>query len=371
VFIWDAETRQRERVIFILPSGESVCFDAAGRPLQPLPEAVEKELVFVVESHNGRQENLTASQFNERLCEATPSGEPAELFPLAKADSSPDPAPSFSFGLIADVQYCDADAGANRYFRKATDRLAECVDDLNSQDLAFTIQLGDLIDRDFTSFDTVLPIYDRLKSKRYHVLGNHDFSVVDERKPEVPGRLGLQKRYYDFAVAGWRFLVLDGNEMSLYATLEGTELREQAQAMFDALKASGAAHAHNYNGGIGPEQLKWLKERLKAAKEASQKAVLFCHFPLFPDQPYNLWNRSQVLELLSSHDHVVAFIAGHNHAGEYGEKNGIHHVTLQGMVDTEDMTAYAVADVYQDRIEIRGTGRASSRTLKFPSGQSE
>ena len=84
---------------------------------------------------------------------------------------------AFTFGLVADVQYADADPVGSRYYREARGKLADCVRVLNQMDLAFVIQLGDLIDRDYSSFDAVVPIYDRLRSPHYHVLGNHDFSV--------------------------------------------------------------------------------------------------------------------------------------------------------------------------------------------------
>ena len=62
----------------------------------------------------------------------------------------------------------------------------------NKLNLSFVVHLGDFIDRDFESFDKVVPIYNRLKAPHYHVLGNHDFEVADDKKALVPTKLGLK-----------------------------------------------------------------------------------------------------------------------------------------------------------------------------------
>ena len=44
-------------------------------------------------------------------------------------------------------------------------------------------------------------------------------------------------------------------------------------------------------------------------------------------------------------------------------KNGIHYLTVRGMVETEDTNAYAVVHVSDDRIEIDGRGRQPDQVL--------
>lgn len=78
------------------------------------------------------------------------------------------------------------------------------------------MHLGDFIDRDWKSFDVVVPIYDQLKAPHYHVLGNHDFSVAENKKVEVPKRLGLTSRYIALSVA--RGALLPWTEMTLVFT---------------------------------------------------------------------------------------------------------------------------------------------------------
>ena len=95
----------------------------------------------------------------------------------------------FAIGLIADCQYADADTAGVREYRLAPEKLAACVDDLTERELAFVVHLGDFTDRDWSSFDVVAPIFERLRAPHHHVLGNHDFAVADEHKANVPARI--------------------------------------------------------------------------------------------------------------------------------------------------------------------------------------
>ena len=68
---------------------------------------------------------------------------------------------------------------------------------------------------------------------------------------------------------------------------------------------------------------------------------------------------------------VAAWLNGHHHAGALGERHGIPFVTLRGMVETADATAYAVATLHADRLLLEGRGREPSRELElrpFPTG---
>jgi manganese-dependent ADP-ribose/CDP-alcohol diphosphatase len=268
--------------------------------------------------------------------------------------------PLFAFGAIADCQYCNKDSKVRRY-NLSPEKLGKCVAHFNRSDLSFVVHLGDFIDRDWESFDVVVPIFEQLQAAHYHVLGNHDFSVAEERKKEVPARLGLASRYYSFERGKWRFIVLDGNDVSLYAHPEGSEQKLAAKALYDSFVKKPPA----WNGALGAGQMCWLREQLRATGNAGQRVILFCHFPVHPENGHNLWNDEEVTDLLAQYPHVVAWINGHNHRGNYGEKDGIHYLTLKGMVDTSE-TSYAIIEVFQDRLEIRGFGREQGRTLPFP-----
>jgi hypothetical protein len=66
---------------------------------------------------------------------------------------------------------------------------------------------------------------------------------------------------------------------------------------------------------------------------------------------------------VSGYDHVVAYLNGHNHAGNFGVSGRTYFVNFKGMVDTSDTNAYAIVSVFSDRLEIKGFGREEDRTL--------
>ncbi len=267
--------------------------------------------------------------------------------------------PPLRFGAIADCQYCDADSPRRKY-RLSPAKLQECIADFNSQELSHVVHLGDFIDRDWKSFDVVAPIMDESKAPVRHVLGNHDFSVEDRYKDRVPGRLGLESRYYSFIVGQWRFIVLDSNDVSLYAYPKGSRKYNESLNTYQSL----GANLPKYNGGVGETQLNWLENELSDAGRMGQRVILHSHHPVYPPGSHVVWNAEEVISLLEKHESVTAYINGHNHRGAYGFKKGIHYVTLKGMVDTEE-TAYAVISIYEDRIEVRGKGRQDELLLEI------
>jgi manganese-dependent ADP-ribose/CDP-alcohol diphosphatase len=264
----------------------------------------------------------------------------------------------FSFGAIADCQYCNGPNRVARHYSSSAQKLRECVQELNQNDLKYVVHLGDFIDRDFSSFDTVLPIYQSLKMPTYHALGNHDFEVADELKAKVPERMGMKSKYYEFSVEDWRFIVLDGNDVSFHAYPKDSVQHRQAEEYYRENKI----RSPKWNGAIGKEQMSWLKEILIGSETKNEKVVLFCHFPVFPADPHNLWNATEVIELIEGFPSVKAYINGHNHKGNYAQKNGIHFLTLKGMVETKT-SAYSIIRILDDRMEVIGYGREKNRNL--------
>ena len=267
---------------------------------------------------------------------------------------------NFSIGLIADCQYCNVVGTGQRKYSQSDRKLQACVDDFNTQDLSWVIHLGDFIDKDWESFDVVDPIYRQLTMPGYHVLGNHDFSVVDSLKGSVSKRMGLPSPYYHYETNGWRFVVLNGNDLSFYAYPEETSQYKTAEEYYVKNEITSA----KWNGGIGSLQMAWLEETFINATDQGQHVILFCHFPVYPENPHNLWNASEVVDLIEQYPIVKAYINGHNHDGNYAQKNGVHYLTMKGMVDTEE-SSYGVMEVKEDRLVLTGTGREEDRVLQL------
>ena len=269
---------------------------------------------------------------------------------------------SFRIGLIADCQYCDCETRGARHYKTSKDRLSEAVENLNKFSLKYTIHLGDFIDRDFNSFDTLIPIWNELKSKKYHVLGNHDFEVEDSLKSSIFEKLNIQNRYYSFTESNWRFIVLDGNDLSFQGGLT-EEKKKQTDSLYNSLINKDLDYLQKWNGGLSQDQLDWVKSELDLAAKNKEKVGFYCHFPIFPEEVHNLWNRKDLMDLISQYSCVKLYINGHNHAGAYEAQNGIHFLTLKGMVETKNSSSYAMATFSRDTVLIRGYGREISRKL--------
>ncbi len=272
--------------------------------------------------------------------------------------------PLFTFGIISDVQYCNCEPEGNRYYRLSAGRLREAVNSFRTDSVSFIVNLGDLIDRGYESFKPVLDILDSSGLQVYHLTGNHDYSVDNRYKKNLPLRMQDKKGYYTFKQGDFRFIVLNGNEVSTYAVTSKAAVKK-AESYISLLKESGSVNAIGWNGGVSSGQLAWLKVQLDEATANNENVFILCHFPLYPENIHNLLNYKEVNSLLGNYKNIIACFSGHNHAGNYGNFNMIHFVTMKGMVDSNNKTSYAIVEVYNNKIWIKGAGREKSQILAY------
>ena len=271
--------------------------------------------------------------------------------------------PLFTFGVMADVQYADQDNAGTRHYRLSPKKLSEAVDSFNLQKVDFVLNLGDFIDKNMSSYDTLNPIAARLTMPLYHTLGNHEFSVNDSEKDKVLAKENLKAPYYSFVKKKWRFIILNGNDVSLYAYAKESSKYKEAEVLLQQLKADKLPNAQAWNGAIGKEQLAWLKNELVMAQKKKEKVILTNHFPLYPEGASELlWNAKEIRALIESFPVAFAYLNGHVHKSQYFAENGVHYVSFRGMVELED-NAYAIISVYKDHLEIKGYGKEVSRML--------
>lgn len=267
------------------------------------------------------------------------------------------------FGLIADIQYCDCETNGNRYYRNSLEKLDECVTELNTEKVSFTINLGDLVDRDAkNSLKTVLLKLDKLNTPVYNLPGNHDYAGVTNNE-ELYKQLKMPASYYSFVRKGWRFIALNTNEVSLYANVMGTPLEEELDEMILKIEEMGRKNGASYNGGISSRQLNWLRAELETAKAKKENVLIFSHHPLYAASGLTALNDLVVTELLTKYSCVKGVISGHHHSGDYGVYKNIPFIVTEGMIETADENAYGIVDIYSDKIVLTGKGRTKCYTI--------
>ena len=188
------------------------------------------------------------------------------------------------------------------------------------------------------------------------------------------------REYYSFAPArGWRVVVLDPYQLALIGHAPDDPRRREAVELIGArnpgVDPSGVGGAWfrdvsgldkrfvPYNGGLGQEQLRWLRTELRAAAAADERVLIFCHVILHPEAcggSTMVWDYPEALAAIASDDAkgcVAAVLCGHDHFGQYHHDvaTGVHHCTFCSPLNKgDDGDAFGLVCVRDDAIEIRG-----------------
>jgi 3',5'-cyclic AMP phosphodiesterase CpdA len=277
--------------------------------------------------------------------------------------------PILKIGLVADPQYAEKPTAGTRYYSESLWKLDEAIDSFNFYGVDFVQNLGDLIDSDWESYDAILPVYEKLHPhiENHHLLGNHDYEIDSAQLKDLRQKLSMPDYYYSYSEKGWRFIVLDATDYAYFSNpLHDRDVR-QIDSYFE--NTMEKANHYTWNGAIGKEQLAWLEQQLDSAELEKQKVILFSHLPVRPqNDPHNLWNDEEVTDLMENSSSVVAFVNGHKHAGGYAFENGIHHITIRGMVENR-ISSYAILEIYEDHMVLKGFG--DQETMHLSLGRKE
>jgi hypothetical protein len=107
--------------------------------------------------------------------------------------------PLFSFGMVADIQYGDFETRGAYRFREVPEKLRAIIDGFNQRDLAFVVQLGDIVEgngeKTQGELDLILSILAKSRHRLVHLVGNHCLSAGFE---SLLKKLDLRAPYYDF-----------------------------------------------------------------------------------------------------------------------------------------------------------------------------
>ena len=271
--------------------------------------------------------------------------------------------PLLKIGLVADPQYANQPTRGKRYYKESLWKLEEAVDTFNYKNVDFVQSLGDIIDVEWGSYDSILPIYKKLNPdiKSYQLLGNHDFSIDSTHLSGLLEKLSMPNYYYSYSKKGWRFIVLDATDYSYFSNSLHNHNTNEINSYYENTKEK--SNKHRWNSAIGKEQQNWLKQELADAISLNQKVILFSHLPIKPiSNSHNLWNDYEIVEIIENSSNVVAFINGHNHSGGYVFKNGVHYITIFGMVDTM-ISSYGILEIHKDSLLLRGYGNQKTLYL--------
>ena len=300
------------------------------------------------------------------------------------------------FAAISDLQYGDFDKVGNRAYRESISKFLISVGEFVNSDVDFAMNFGDSCQSGFSNHLAIVELYrlaEKYGAQWRHVLGNHDFLVNDAQKKDVYANLGLEKPgYYSFSISDkedaankWRFVVLNGNEISEYAA-ETDEERDAARREREARKLADGSLPYEWNGSLSRKQLDWLDSQLQEAEDAQENAAICSHFPLFAssksfesrsklaalvdlgvyysDLGVSTWNGREILEILDKRACVRAYFAGHLHEGSYGVRRGVAHVTFNGAVEAEPY-AHAFVELTSKSIKVKGFGAQPSYMCEF------
>jgi hypothetical protein len=227
------------------------------------------------------------------------------------------------FGFITDIHHTLSEEPEAALQKAAL--LRQCTGNWQVTDVRFVVQLGDLISEEGPeaepALEEVRSMLKEFPGRMIHVPGNHCLAVPFDRYMTM---MGMFSPYFSFCVDGFRFLVLNGMDVSV--------LSEPDNAFDRHLLEYYREIAPAYCGAIGEKQLAWLTGELETSAGNNEQIVVFCHLPLLPettDEKHGLlWNHEAVTAILLRFSNVKACFGGHYHPGGYACRSGIHFIVL-------------------------------------------
>lgn len=243
------------------------------------------------------------------------------------------------FGMVTDAHYAKRQY-STRFCSESLDKIAECVELMNKQEVNFLMELGDFKDQDdppveantIAYLQAAEAVLRRFTGSIYHVLGNHDMDSISKAQflanVENTG-IAPDASYYSFDLNGLHFVALDANFSS-----DGTAYDHGNFTWTDAI--------------IPQAELDWLRQDLASA---NGPVIIFIHQLLDSTGSYYVGNAAAVRQVLEASGKVMAVFQGHHHSGAYSLIQGIHYYTLKALVEGPGAqnNSYAIVEVHSDR----------------------
>lgn len=162
----------------------------------------------------------------------------------------------------------------------------DVVEELIGTDAKFGVTLGDIVFNDLSVFEPLNATIALIGIPWYNVLGNHDinFDVDHDHHSDATFERIYGPNYYSFDYGPVHFIVLD-------------------DVAWEGQRPEGTG---DYHGGLGPEQVEWVKNDLKFVPE-NQLVVLMMHIPLI-----DVEDRHDLYRLIEKRPYTLS-ISGHTH----------------------------------------------------------
>ena len=191
-------------------------------------------------------------------------------FPLYKQDE-PD---RFKAIMFADTQPRDV--------REAEYIAHDVVESLIGVDASFGVTLGDVVFDNLSVYGPLNGAIGLIGIPWYNVVGNHDLNldVKGEADSIETFKRIFGPNYYSFDYGPTHFIVLDDVEY--------------------------LGQGNGYRGGIGKQQMEWVKNDLAGVPE-DQLVVLLMHIPLV-----NVGDRAELYRLIEKRPYTMS-VSGHTH----------------------------------------------------------
>jgi len=176
----------------------------------------------------------------------------------------------------------------------------------------YVIQLGDFCHPEKEA-ERLIESWKAIPFPKHNVLGNHDMDKGT--KDDIQKFWGMKKRYYEFDLKGWKFIIVDMNNLK-----KGDKFLPYSKANFyvDSRMRSWP----------DPEQLKWLDQTLEKTK---LPVIIYTHQPFAqPEKPQH----SAILKVIKKHQtndnqpKVRVVICGHHHRDWHRQVDGTHHICI-------------------------------------------
>ncbi|KAF4710744.1 hypothetical protein FOZ63_011194 [Perkinsus olseni] len=361
----------------------------------------------------------------------------------AAAAAAASPKILFRFGVIADVQYADVDDTSNytrtkqRCYRRSAQVLRNAItwwNSLQCPPVNFVVNLGDLVDGrnrglniQDRAMSKIMSEFDALNCPRViHMIGNHElYCFTREALSEHRTFPATRKQYSltrpeslghdEFPTDDWLVVVLDPYDVSVmregggrhgYELFKDAGLDPEGYDLCQSHNPNDIGSKTDFfaglsgvesrwapvNGGVGREQLEWLRGHLGEVYYrlaiSEGPVIILSHVILHPDATRHrncrglLWNYDEVLQAIYEFPCTRLVLCGHIHNEVYhlddhgklvqlvvaqvcpSRGAGVHHLTLPSPLEsTPDQCAITAEVTTSGDIRIEPRGDISERLL--------